>query len=63
MTLRAHTIWRYMQMSQRFALKFYKKHALKNPGVFYGQVLTNFSFSEFGITDIRHKKIHEILPC
>jgi hypothetical protein len=26
----------------------------KNPEVFYGQVLTNFSFSEFCITDLFH---------
>jgi hypothetical protein len=28
----------------------------KNSGGFYGQGLTNFNFSEFWITDIRHKK-------
>jgi hypothetical protein len=45
------------KISQRFSLMFHKKHALKkNPGVFYGQVLINFSFSEFWITDFYHKK-------
>jgi hypothetical protein len=42
---------------QQFSLKFHKKHAMqKNPEIFYGQILTNFSFSEFWITDFRHKK-------
>jgi hypothetical protein len=48
-------------MSQRFSLKFHKKHAIKNLEVFYGQVLNNFRFSEFCVTDFRHHKFPKIL--
>jgi hypothetical protein len=49
------------KMSQRFSLKFYKKYTTKNRGVFYEQVLTNFSFSKIWITDFRHNKFTKIL--
>jgi hypothetical protein len=38
-----------------FSKVLYETYYEKNSGVFYGQVLTNFSFSEFWITDFHHK--------
>jgi hypothetical protein len=53
----AHTHYGIIcKISQRFSLKFQETCHEKIPGVFYGQVLTNFNFSEFWIIDFRHKK-------
>jgi hypothetical protein len=43
-----------------FSQVLYKKHVMKkNPGVFYGQIWTIFSFSEFWLTDFRHNKFQK----